>query len=357
MISIIQILKLAVEKQASDVHLTADSPPLLRVNGEIIKVNVPPLKSAQVKELCYSVISNEQKVIFENKKNLDFSFFIKGLTRFRGALMLQKASVAGVFRVLSNSIPLISDLGLPSSVSEIVNYPHGLVLVTGPTGSGKTTTLAACIDTINRKSRKHILTIEDPIEIMYEHRKSVVNQREVGLDCKSFADGLKGAMRADPDICLVGEIRDEETAESAINLAETGHLVFSTLHTNTAAKTIDRLVGLFGEGKRDLIRDQLSTVLQAIVSQRLVSSLRGGRQVVSEVMFANSAIRNLIRENKIFQLYSVIQTSREKGMTTMNRSLADAVENGDISLASAFKVSSEKDELDKLLGKSRRKFA
>ena len=349
MISVIQIFKLAVEKKASDVHLTSNSPPLLRVNGEIVKVSAPPLTAAQTKELCYSLISNEQKAIFENKKNLDFSFFIKGLSRFRGALMLQKNSVAGVFRILNNIIPSFSELGLPESLAEITKYPHGLVLVTGPTGSGKTTTLASCIDTLNQERRGHILTIEDPIEIMYQHKKSIVNQREVGLDCHSFADGLKTAMRADPDICLVGEIRDRETAEAVLKLAETGHLVFSTLHTNTAAKSIDRLLGLFAEGEQSLIRDQLSTTLQAVVSQRLAVSLKGGRTAVTEIMFANPAIRNLIREGKIFQIYNVIQTSLERGMMTMNHSLANAVKTGDISLKSAYEITSEKDELYKLL--------
>ena len=357
MISIIQVFKLALEKKASDIHLTANSPPLLRVNGEIIKVNAPPLKPNQVKELCYSLISNEQKAIFENKRHLDFSFFIKGLTRFRGALMFQKASVAGVFRVLNNTIPALSELGLPEAITEVINYPHGLVLVTGPTGSGKTTTLASCIDAINMERRSHILTIEDPIEIMYQHKRSIVNQREVGLDCVSFADGLKNAMRADPDICLVGEIRDRETAEAVLKLAETGHLVFSTLHTNTAAKSVDRLLGLFGEGEQGLIRDQLSTILQAIVSQRLVLSLKGGRVAVTEIMFANPAIRNLIREGKIFQIYNVIQTNQERGMRTMNHSLMEAVKNGEISLKSAYGITSEKDELYKLLNRNTRTVA
>ena len=351
MISIIQVFKLALEKGASDVHLTANSPPILRVNGEMIKVNAPSLKPTQVKELCYSLISNEQKAIFENKRCLDFSFFVKGMTRFRGALMFQKASVAGVFRVLNNTIPRLSELGLPEVLGEVTNYPHGLVLVTGPTGSGKTTTLASCIDAINEQRRGHILTIEDPIEIMYQHKKSIVNQREVGLDCVSFADGLKNAMRADPDICLVGEIRDRETAEAVLKLAETGHLVFSTLHTNTAAKSIDRILGLFGEADQGLIRDQLSTTLQAIVSQRLARSLKGGRVAITEIMFANPAIRNLIREGKVFQIYNVIQTSQERGMRTMNHSLATAVKSGDISLKTAYSLTPEREELYKLLNR------
>ena len=350
MISMIQILKLAKEKGASDIHITSNSPPVLRVNGQIHKVNVPPLKPEETKQLCYSLISNEQKAYFESKKNLDFSFYAKGLCRVRGSIYFQKTAVVGAFRMLSSFPPQLENLGLPPVLNEISSYPHGLVLVTGPTGAGKSTTLAACIDKINNSRCSHILTLEDPIEFIYQHNKSIVNQREIGTDCLSFADGLRSAMRSDPDICLVGEIRDRETVELTLQLAETGHLVFSTLHTNTAAKSVDRILGMFDQDNRTLIQNQLSTVIQAVISQRLVLTQdRQGRRVVVEVMLANPAIRNLIRENKIFQIHSVIQTNVSEGMTTLNNSLVQLLKKGEISRQEAFRATSEKEELYRLL--------
>ncbi len=353
MISIVQILKLAAEKKASDVHLTANSPPILRVNGSIFRVNNPPLNSEQVKNLCYALISDEQKSRFESEKYLDFSFFVKNLARFRGALFYQKASVAGVFRLLNFSAPRLEDLDLPPSVQDVIHYPYGLVLITGPTGSGKSTTLAACISSINKLRRGHILTIEDPIEIIHHHNSCIVNQRELGVDCRSFGEALKSALRVDPDICLVGEMRDRETIEATLKLAETGHLVFSTLHTNTAPKSIDRILGVFDLSDRDMIQNQLSTVLQAVVSQRLVPTEQGGRQVVAEVLLVNPAVRNLIREGKVYQIYSVMQTNREQGMMTMNAHLTDLVSAGTVSQKEAFKVSPEKEELYQLFKKRR----
>ncbi len=347
----VQILKLAADKEASDVHLTANSPPMLRVNGSIFKVNSPPLTSEQVQHLCYSLISDEQKSIFESEKNLDFSFFVRNLARFRGTLFYQKSSVAGVFRLLNSMAPDITKLGLPLTVEEFTNYPNGLVLVTGPTGSGKSTTLAALVNAINERRRAHILTIEDPIEIIHQHKNCIVNQREIGVDCRNFSEGLRNALRSDPDVCLVGEMRDQETIESTLKLAETGHLVFSSLHTNTAPKSIDRIVGIFNPDDREIVQNQLSTVLQAIISQRLVPSVNGGRRVVTEVMIASPAIRNLIREGKIFQIYSVMQTSFSQGMTTMNNSLVQLVQKGEITAKEAFNVTSEREELYKLLKK------
>ena len=357
MISIMQILKLACNKEASDIHLTSGSSPVLRVNGELVKVNTDPLTSEQVKELCYSLISDEQKAAFEENKSLDFSFFVKGLSRFRGALMFQKASVAGTFRLLNNVIPDIRSLGLPEQLDSLVTYPYGLVLITGPTGSGKTTTISSCINKINTEYRKHILTIEDPIEIVYEHKNSIINQREIGVDCDSFSEGLRTAMRVDPDICLVGEMRDKETIESVLKLAETGHLLFSTLHTNTAAKSIDRILSAFHAEERGMVQNQLSTVLQAIVSQRLLPSKNGGRKAVTEILFANPAVRNLIREDKIFQLYNVMQTSYKEGMMTMNHALAEVILNDEVEMKDAFEASPDKDELYNILNqkKPRRK--
>ena len=348
MISAVQILKLAVEQSASDVHLTSGSPPVLRINGDLTKVNFPPLTAAQVKELCYSLISDEQKSRFENEKNLDFSFFVKDLGRFRGALMMQKASVAGVIRLLKNVMPTVTELNLPVAVEEVINYPHGLVLVTGPTGSGKTTTLSAFINKINLTRRKHIFTIEDPIEVLYKHEKSIVSQRELGVDCHSFSDGLKSAMRLDPDVCLVGEMRDKETVESVLKLAETGHLMFSTLHTNSAAKSIDRILGMFNNDQKENIQNQISTVLRAIVSQRLVLGNHGKMYPAVEIMIVNPAIRNLIREGKFHQIENIMQTASSLGMQTMDAALVDGVAKGKFSSQQAFAVTSDKANLHKL---------
>ena len=353
MVSLMEVLKLACNKKASDVHITMGSPPVLRIDGQLFKLDTEILSSQNTKEMCYSLISDEQKAEFENNKHLDFSFFIKGLTRFRGTLFYQKTAVTGVFRTLASEPPKFENLHLPASIENTIYYPFGLVLVTGPTGSGKSTTLAAIIDAINETRRGHILTLEDPIEIVHNHKKCLVNQREIGVDCISFSDGMKNALRADPDICLVGEMRDPETIELALKLAETGHLVFSTLHTNTAAKTVDRVVSSFPASERDTICNQLSTVLQAVVSQRLLKTKGGGRKVATEVLFANPAVRNLIRENKIFQIYSVIQTNFNEGMMTMNHSLIKLIEEGAIESKEAFNASSEREELYQLLKKKK----
>ena len=353
MISMLEILKLAYSKKASDIHITTGGPPVIRINGELFRLDTEPLSPEQTKTMCYSLISDEQKARFENQKNLDFSFFVKNLTRFRGALFYQKSSVVGTFRMLQTTPPNVDNLGLPPSVENTIHYPNGLVLVTGPTGSGKSTTLSAIINAINETRRGHILTLEDPIEIVHSHKQCIINQREIGMDCHSFTDGMKTALRVDPDICLVGEMRDPETIEMSLKLAETGHLVFSTLHTNSAAKTIDRIVSSFPSSDRYMICNQLSTVLQAVVSQRLIKAKNGGRKVVAEIMFANAAIRNLIREGKIFQIYSVIQTNYGEGMSTMNNSLLKLIQKGEIGVKEAFNVTPEKDELYQLLKKQR----
>ena len=353
MVSLLEILKLAYNKQASDVHITTGSPPVLRIDGQLFKLDAKPLTSEQTKKMCYSLISDEQKSKFEGEKNLDFSFFVKNLSRFRGTLFFQKASVGGTFRVLQVSPPEVGDLGLPPSVENTIHYPNGLVLITGPTGSGKSTTLAAIINALNETRRGHILTLEDPIEIVHPHKNCIVNQREIGLDCDSFTAGMKNALRVDPDICLVGEMRDPETIEMSLKLAETGHLVFSTLHTNSAAKTIDRIISSFPSSDRMMICNQMSTVLQAVISQRLIRLKNGGRKVAAEVMFVNSAVRNLIREGKIFQIYSVIQTNYSEGMSTMNNSLLKLIQQGDIDAKEAFYVSSEREELYQLLKKQK----
>ena len=353
MVSLLEVLKLACNKQASDVHITVGSPPVLRIDGELFKLDTKTLDSEDTKTMCYSLISDEQKAQFENNKHLDFSFFVKDLTRFRGTLFYQRTSVSGTFRTLHSDPPDIKNLNLPVSIENVIHYPFGLVLITGPTGSGKSTTLAAVIDAINETRRGHILTLEDPVEIVHPHKKCIVNQREIGLDCHSFSDGMKNALRADPDICLVGEMRDSETIELALKLAETGHLVFSTLHTSSAAKTVDRIVSSFPASERDVICNQLSTVLQSVISQRLLKTKTGGRRVATEILFANSAIRNLIRENKIFQIYSVIQTNFNEGMSTMNNSLLKLIEEGVVDVNHAFSMSSEKEELYQLVKKKK----
>ena len=353
MVSLLDVLQLAKNKDASDIHITVGAPPLLRINGALLRLETDHLTSEDTKTMCYSLISDEQKAMFENNKHLDFSFFVKNVSRFRGTLFFQKGSVAGTFRKLQLSPPEARDLGLPPSVENTIHYPNGLVLITGPTGSGKSTTLAAIIDAINQTRRSHILTLEDPVEIVHNHKNCVVSQREIGLDCRSFSDGMKNALRVDPDICLIGEMRDPETIELALKLAETGHLVFSTLHTNSTSKTIDRIVSSFPANKKDVVCNQLSTVLQAVISQRLIKNKSNGRTVVTEILFANPAIRNLIRENKFYQIYSVLQTCRQEGMQTMNQDLVRLIRDGSINTKEAFTITNEKDELYQLLKRYR----
>ena len=349
MISLLEIFKVAKSKEASDIHITTGAPPLLRINGSLFRLETDKLSAEDTKTMCYSLISDEQKAKFENEKHLDFSFFVKSISRYRGTLFFQKNSVSGTFRSLRLLPPEAKNLGLPPAVEKTIHYPNGLVLVTGPTGSGKSTTLAAIIDAINETRRSHILTLEDPVEIVHPHKNCVISQREIGLDCLSFSDGMKNALRVDPDICLIGEMRDPETIELAMRLAETGHLVFSTLHTNSASKTIDRVISSFPAEKREMISNQLSTVLQAIISQRLIENKTNGRTAVTEILFVNPAIRNLVRENKIFQIYSVIQTCTQEGMQTMNQNLVQLIKDGIIEPKEAFRVTSEKDELYQLL--------
>lgn len=353
MVSMLEILKVAHQEKASDIHITTGSPPVIRINGEIRRLDTEPLDSEQTKAMCYSLITDQQKARFEEEKSLDFSFFVKNLSRFRGTLFFQRTAVVGTFRVLQITPPDVVDLGLPPSIENTIHYPNGLVLVTGPTGSGKSTTMSAIINAINETRKNHILTLEDPIEILHPHKNCIVNQREIGVDCHSFSDGMKNALRVDPDVCFVGEMRDRETVEMSLRLAETGHLVFSTLHTNSAAKTVDRIVSNFPPTERTMICNQLSTVLQSVVSQRLLKDKKGGRVLAVEIMFANPAIRNLIREDKLFQIYNIIQTNYSEGMSTMNNSLLKLIKDGQIEAKEAFNVTPEKEELYQLLKKHR----
>jgi twitching motility protein PilT len=346
-----QLLKAMIEKGASDMHITTGSPPLLRIDGSIVPLKLPPLGPVETKQLCYSILTEEQKISFEKANELDLSFGVKNLSRFRANIFTQRGAVAGAFRSIPFKILSFEELGLPPVVAELANRPRGLVLVTGPTGSGKSTTLASIIDKINSEHRHHIMTIEDPIEYLHPHKLSVVNQREVGTDTMSFKTALKYVLRQDPDVVLVGEMRDLETIEAALTIAETGHLVFATLHTNGALQTINRIVDVFPPHQQQQIRAQLSFVLCGVMSQLLLPRANGpGRVLAVEVMVPNAAIRNLIREDKVHQIYSAMQVGQDKyGMQTLNQSLYSLYARRLISLEEAMGRSNEPDELRNML--------
>ena len=317
------LLQLMVDKGASDLHLTAYSPPVLRIHGSLYPVKMPPLTPPDVQRLCYSVLTETQKKKFEEFNEIDLSFQWKGMSRFRANFFRQRGCVAGAIRQIPNRIMTFEELGLPPIVHQLIDKPRGLILVTGPTGSGKSTTLASMVDAINQRRRGHIITIEDPIEYVHQHKNCIVNQREVGSDTQSFKDALRYVMRQDPDVVLVGEIRDLETMETALRLSETGHLVLSTLHTNSAAQTIHRIMDLFPSDQQERVRTQLSFVLEGILCQQLLPRLDGrGRVLAVECLVPNAAVRNLIREGKIHQIYSQMQMGQAKfGMQTMNQAL------------------------------------
>jgi twitching motility protein PilT len=346
-----QLLKAMVEKGASDLHLTTGSPPQLRIDGDLVPLRANPLSPVETKQLCYSVLTDSQKLRFEEDWELDFSFGVRGMARFRGNLFMQRGAVGGAFRTIPFQIRSFNDLGLPPVFEELCNKPRGLVLVTGPTGSGKSTTLAAMIDKINTERHEHIVTIEDPIEYLHAHKNCLINQREVGADTNSFKKALKYILRQDPDVVLIGEMRDLETIEAALVTAETGHLVFATLHTNSAAQTINRIIDVFPPNQQSQIRAQLSFVLEGVIAQTLIPKADGkGRVPALEVMVPNAAIRNLIREDKIHQIYSQMQIGQGKsGMQTMNQSLAALYLRRLISLEEAVTHSSEPDELQQII--------
>ncbi len=353
MITLLQLLKFATDQGASDLHISAGSQPSLRVNGRMVRVKMEPLAKENTRKLCYSVLSDLQKSRFEESKELDFSFDVKNMARFRANYFFQKGSVAGVFRKVPVNIPRFQDLNLPHAVAELTNLPYGLVLVTGPTGSGKSTTIAAMIDKINSEHFGHIMTMEDPIEFIHSHKNCVVNQREVGADTASYKNALKYVLRQDPDYCLLGEMRDLETIEAGLTVAETGHLVFATLHTNSAVATINRMVSVFPGEQQERVRTLLSFVLQGVISQRLLPSLQGGRVAAMELMIMNPSIRNLIRENKIHQIPSMMQVGQEKsGMITMNQSLMSLIIKRKIDVKTAFASSPDPEQLDQLLKKA-----
>jgi twitching motility protein PilT len=353
MITLLQLLKFATDQGASDLHLVAGSQPALRVNGRIVRVKMDPLNKEQIRKLCYSVLSDLQKSRFEESRELDFSFDVKNLARFRANYFFQKNSVSGVYRRVPVAIPKFSELGLPQAVSDLTNLPYGLVLVTGPTGSGKTTTIASMIDKINTERYGHIVTLEDPIEFIHAHKNCIINQREVGVDTAGYKSAMKYLLRQDPDYALLGELRDLDTIEAALLTAETGHLVFATLHTNSAIQTINRIVSVFPGEQQERIRVLLSFVLQGVISQRLLPALGGGRVAAIEFLLLTPNIRHLIRENKIHQIYSMMQVGQEKsGMITMNQSLVNLVVKRRIDMKTAFSASPEPEQLDQLLKKA-----
>jgi twitching motility protein PilT len=348
-----ELLQTLVEVKGSDLHITTQTPPQIRVHGKLQTLDLPPLGPAETKGLAYSVLTDSQKKRFEETLELDFSFGIRGLARFRCNVFNQRGAVAAVYRVIPEEIKGFDELGLPPVLATLADRPRGLVLVTGPTGSGKSTTLAAMIDKINTERREHILTIEDPIEYIHQHKGCLVNQREVHSDTQGFAVALRAALREDPDIVLIGELRDLETIESALRIAETGHLTFATLHTNSAAQTINRVIDVFPAHQQGQIRTQLSLVLEGIVCQALMPRADGQGRVISlEVLIPTPAIRNLIRDDKVHQIYSTMQTGQEKfGMQTMNQSLATLYQRRLITLDTAMSASSMKDELEQMISR------
>jgi twitching motility protein PilT len=348
-----ELLKTLVDHNGSDLHITTNTPPQIRVHGHLRPLDLPVLGPAETKAFAYSVLTDAQKKRFEESLELDFSFGIRGIARFRCNVFNQRGAVAAVYRVIPEVIKTFAELGLPAVIATLAERPRGLVLVTGPTGSGKSTTLAAMIDKINNERHDHILTIEDPIEFVHPHKSCLVNQREVHSDTHGFSAALRAALREDPDIVLIGELRDLETIESALRIAETGHLTFATLHTNSAAQTINRIIDVFPAHQQGQIRTQLSLVLEGIVCQALIPRADGkGRVVALEIMVPNPAIRNLIRDDKVHQIYSTMQTGQEKmGMQTMNQCLATLYQKRLITLEAAMEKSSLKDELEQMIAR------
>ena len=346
-----QLLKNVKQYGASDLHLNVNAEPILRLNGVLTPLNLPKLTNADVIELCYSVLTEKQKAELEENLELDFSFEIPGIARFRGNYFYEREHLAAVFRIIPPRPLSLDELKAPAIFKELIKREKGLILVTGPTGSGKSTTLAAMLNEINEKYRKHIITIEDPIEFVHPNKKSLFSQREVGRDTKSFLNALRAALREDPDVILIGEMRDKETIAAAITAAETGHLVFGTLHTNSAAQTINRIVNVFPADEQEQIRTQLSMALTAVIAQALLPKIGGGRVAAHEIMVNTPAISNLIRENKIQQIYSQMQLNQgATGMQTLNQILAELVHKHIIEPEKAMAYSTKPEELRKLIG-------
>ncbi|MGZ8217057.1 type IV pilus twitching motility protein PilT [Methylomagnum sp.] len=332
---IAELLAFSVKNNASDLHLSAGLPPMIRVDGDIRRINVPALDHKEVHALVYDIMNDKQRRDYEEFLECDFSFELPGVARFRVNAFNQDRGSASVFRTIPSKVLTLEDLGCPKFFQDVTRHPRGLIVVTGPTGSGKSTTLAAMIDFINSNDHSHILTIEDPIEFVHQSKKSLINQREVHRDTLGFNEALRSALREDPDVILVGEMRDLETIRLALTAAETGHLVFGTLHTSSAAKTVDRIVDVFPAAEKGIIRSMLSESLQAVITQALLKKNGGGRTAAWEIMVGTPAIRNLIREDKVAQMYSAIQTGRKDGMQTLDQHLQELVEKGVISRQAA----------------------
>lgn len=344
------LLEECVRRKASDLHIQYGLPPILRIDGVLVPINnTKALDEDDLEKLIFSTLDEDQQKIYLKDKEFDYSFAFGDVARFRVNAFHERGKKAAAFRLIPNEIKSINDLGMPSIVETFADFPRGLVLVTGPTGSGKSTTLAALIDKINREKSKHIITIEDPIEFTHKSERSIIVQREVHYDTFSFAAALRSALREDPDVVLIGEMRDLETIQAAITIAETGHLVFATLHTNSAAQSIDRMIDVFPSHQQPQIRSQLANMLMAICSQRLVPAIGGGRVVAAEIMIANTAVRSLIRDGKTFQLDTAIQTGAEEGMQTMDRTLAKLIQTGVITYDSAREYAVDINELNRLV--------
>ncbi|MCC6207941.1 MAG: type IV pilus twitching motility protein PilT [Gammaproteobacteria bacterium] len=340
---IAELLAFSAKNNASDLHLSAELPPMIRVDGDVRRINVPPLDNKTVQTMLYDIMSDKQRKDFEEFLETDFSFEIPGLARFRVNVFNHNRGVGGVFRTIPSTILSLEELGAPAVFKEISDYPRGIVLVTGPTGSGKSTTLAAMIDYKNNNEFGHILTIEDPIEFVHQSKKCLVNQREKGRDTLGFSDALRSALREDPDVILVGEMRDPETISLALTAAETGHMVFGTLHTSSAAKTIDRIIDVFPAAEKEMVRSMLSESLRAVISQTLLKKVGGGRVAAHEIMIGTPAIRNLIRENKVPQMYSAIQTGQSHGMQTLDQCLLELVRKGVVNRQEAMAKAAHRD--------------
>jgi twitching motility protein PilT len=352
-VSLSELLKKMIEMGGSDLHISTNTPPRIRIHGKLRPLDMPPLTAVDTKALAYSVLTDAQKHRFEENLELDFSFGLKNLARFRGNVFNQRGAVAAVFRTIPWEIKGFEALGLPPVVRSLCDKPRGLVLVTGPTGSGKSTTLAAMLDKINSEREEHMITIEDPIEFLHNNKKCLVNQREIHSDTHSFTNALRASLREDPDVVLIGEMRDLETIESALRIAETGHLTFATLHTNSAVSTINRIVDVFPAHQQPQIRAQLSMVLEGIMCQALLPRSDGrGRQMVMEILIPSAAIRNLMREDKIHQIYSAMQAGQStSGMQTFNQALAQAYFNKAVTLETALARSSNADELQDMINR------
>jgi twitching motility protein PilT len=348
-----QLFKVMVDQGASDLHLSVGSAPGMRIHGSMVRVKVGILTPDDTKRLVFQVLNDAQKAELEKNLELDFSFGIKGLARFRANCFYSKGGIAAVFRQIPSLIPSYEALGLPNVLIEMTDVSSGLILCTGPTGSGKSTTLAAMIDRLNTKEAGHIITLEDPVEFVHNHKGCIVNQREVGADTLTFKNGLKSLLRQDPDIVLVGELRDIETIEAALTIAETGHLVFGTLHTNSTVQTINRIINVFPSTQQDQIRILLSFVLQGIIAQQLLPRIPSGRVLAQEILRPTPGIRNLIREDKVHQIYSQMQVGQDKsGMITMNQSIKRSLDKGLIDAETAMSYSNNPEEMSKMVGKS-----